>query len=121
MEGDETLMNSYIHPEIRTHFRKWSATTNVEHIMRIWTREGFRARQRPATIDSRAAWTTFERTVNWRDPDHLDRALRVIEALVIHDDWEALAMHRSILALHSWDLDARRRMTKVRGILEIAA
>ena len=114
-------MNSYIHPEIRAHFRKWGATTNMEHINRIWAREGFRARRRLTSNDSREAWAVFERTVDWRNPDHLDRAIRVIEALIVHDDWEALAMHRSVLNRHGWDLDASRRFTRRRGTLEMAA
>lgn len=105
-------MNSYIHPEIRAHFRKWAATTSVEHIKRIWAKEGFSARRHLASNDRRAAWTAFERAVDWRDPDHLDRAIRVIESLIVHDDWAALKMHWSLLSRHGWDLDANRRLTR---------
>lgn len=108
-------MSDYIQPAVRAHFRKWAASTNAEHIKRIWLREGFDTKLKPASHDGRAIWRSFEEAVDWRDPSHSDRALRVFEALIAHDDGQAVDMHRGILRIHGWDIDPVTRLVMRAG------
>jgi hypothetical protein len=105
-------MTATMSTRIRSHFRDWAATSTLGEIARMWQSEGFAPSG--AGIQEQGArrteWRDYEESVDWANPDHVTRAIRVLESLIIHDDAEAVAKHSAVLGLDGWRLDDRRRL-----------
>lgn len=80
----------------------------------MWQSEGFAPSGKGMQEQGarRTEWRDYEESVDWSNPDHVRRAIRVMESLIVHDEAEFIAKHEAVLALDGWRLDERRRLVQ---------
>jgi hypothetical protein len=61
----------------------------------------------------RTAWRDYEESVDWSNPDHVRRAMRVVESLILHDDSDAMAKHQAVLGLDGWRIGETGHLIQV--------
>jgi hypothetical protein len=68
---------------LRAAFRDLASTIVLRQIDRLWRAEGFAPGETSLTGGERfTLWSEYEASVNWSDPDHARRVLRVYEVVM---------------------------------------
>lgn len=110
---------------VRRHFRDLSASYSSLRLIRsMWEDHGFVASGDPNNEvgERRGFWREFEDNVDWADPDHANRVLRVYETLIEALPEEVLVGTRKALDRQGFDLDAEGRIRpKADSAIAVAA
>lgn len=99
---------------VRRHFRDLSAGySTLRLIAGMWEDQGFTPSGDPndETSERRGFWREFEDNVDWTDPTHVNRVLRVYETLIDAMPPEALASTRKFMERQGFDVDLEGRIS----------
>lgn len=117
--GVERLYNEAV-PEMisgrtRAAFRDNAAGSTLAEIQRDWESEGFAPSNKGHQEQGqrRTLWRDYEDSVDWSQPEHVARAIRVFESVVWESSEENLARLRRLLAQDGWEIDADRNIRQV--------
>ncbi|MEV1333158.1 abortive infection family protein [Micromonospora costi] len=98
---------------VRRHFRDLSASySTLRLIAGMWEDQGFTPSGDPndESGERRGFWREFEDNVDWTNPGHVNRVLRVYETLVDAITPEELASTRKFMDRQGFDVDAEGRI-----------
>ncbi|MFB6398330.1 abortive infection family protein [Polymorphospora lycopeni] len=98
---------------VRRHFRDLSASySTLRLIAGMWEDQGFTPSGEPnnESGERRGFWREFEDNVDWTDPGHVNRVVRVYETLVDAITPEELASTRKFMDRQGFDVDAEGRI-----------
>jgi hypothetical protein len=112
------MTRSLVPLPVRRHFRDLSAGfSTLRLIAAMWEDHGFVASGDPneETGQRRGFWREFEDNVDWTDPSHVERVLRVYETLIESLSDEAVVTTRRLVSRHGFTLDDEGRLTLPSG------
>ena len=111
-------MRVLIPAAVRRHFRDVAAGwSTLREIGNMWQDEGFTpsGESNDEQGQRRRLWREYEDRVNWTDPHHVGRVLRVYDSLIAEVSDESLERTRQALQRHGFNLTADRRITPSTG------
>jgi hypothetical protein len=107
-----------ISPAVRRYFRDVaSGWSTLREIGNLWQDEGFKPSGQPNDEqgERRGLWREYEDSINWTDPAHMTRVLRVYESLLTSVDQQQLQHCRQVLDRNGFTLAASGRITPMSG------
>ena len=107
-------MPELVSGRIRSLFRNEAAGSTYNEIVRMWQSEGFPPSNCGIEEQGvrRTVWREYEESVDWSNREHVGRAIRVFESLLLGMDEEWVEKCRSALALDNWQIDGQRRIQR---------